>query len=133
MHLQNMLAYIAGHFEMVVDKTVILRGFPGHLYLNTAERGMSICNLARANHAVSIDPNKCTFLLEILHGCHSMKQVHETIQEYNHDLLEAIKFRRDNSLCIVDPEDGEEINSQEPEDMQVEVPSAPNVGVSRSE
>eukprot|EP00957_Ditylum_brightwellii_P183504 13978391-Ditylum_brightwellii.AAC.1 len=59
-----------------------------------------------------------------------MKQVRETIQEYNHDLLEAIKFRRENPLCIVDPDDVEEINSQEPEDMQVQVPSAPNAGVS---
>eukprot|EP00957_Ditylum_brightwellii_P085149 6474855-Ditylum_brightwellii.AAC.1 len=30
MHLQNMLAYIAGHFEMGIDKTVILDGCPGH-------------------------------------------------------------------------------------------------------
>eukprot|EP00957_Ditylum_brightwellii_P000040 3045-Ditylum_brightwellii.AAC.1 len=79
---------------------------------------MSICNLALANHVVSIDPNRRTFLLEIMHGCHSMKQVYETIQEYDHDLLEAINFRRENPLYIADPDDGEEINSQEPEDMQ---------------
>eukprot|EP00957_Ditylum_brightwellii_P049834 3778267-Ditylum_brightwellii.AAC.1 len=36
-------------------------------------------------------------------------------------------------FSLVDPDDGEEINSQELEDMQIEVPSAPNVGMSRSE
>ena len=57
MHLQNLLAHISGHFLMRFDKTCVYRSCPSHSYLNTAERGMPICNLALENHGFCIDPN----------------------------------------------------------------------------
>ena len=108
--MQNLLAYITGHFLMRVDKTCIYRGCTGHSYLNVAERGMSICNLALAKHGVCIDSNATKWLFNVLHSCRSMKSAREAIEQCDIELERAKEFRKEHPLLANHSDDDSSVD-----------------------
>lgn len=56
--LTNIIVYIVGYFDMIIDKNIIFHVHPRHSYLKNTVRVMSICNVALCNHSVCIDPKR---------------------------------------------------------------------------
>ena len=95
---QNFMAYTGFFFASKCDKIFIFRGCPGYSYLNTCERSMALLNIALANLALNIDANTPNWLLKVLSGLGSMKEVRAAIAQYEIDLERAIEIRKSNPL-----------------------------------
>ena len=73
-----------------MDKLVAVRGCPGHSYLNTVERCMSILNLGLTNLGMRVDFDSPDWLFDLLEGNGSMKKLRDAIALYDSDLQQAI-------------------------------------------
>ena len=89
--LRNVLSLFAVFLVGNMDKLVAVRGCPGHSYLNTVERCMSILNLGLANLALSLDPEAPDWVFDLIEGNNSMKKIREEVAQYDAELKKAIQ------------------------------------------
>lgn len=72
---RNSLSLFAAFLIGGMDKLVAIRGCSGHSYLNRVEKCMAILNLGLANIALCFDLEAPDWIIELINGNKSMKQV----------------------------------------------------------
>ena len=124
--LRNCISLLATFLVGNMDKLVAVRGCPGHSYLNTVERCMSILNLGLTNLGVRVDFDSPDWLFDLLEGNGSMKKLREAIALYDSDLQQAIiqreKMESQKRMW-------EEINQLEDNEMEEEEMTEEEEGV----
>ena len=108
--LRNTMALFGLFLICDVDKLTATRCCPGLSFLNIVERAMSLVNMGISSLSLAIDPNADKFLVdEVIKGMSSMKNVRESISDYDKAMQAAIEIieRQLNKLSVHEESDEE--------------------------
>ena len=119
--LRNTMALFGLFLTCNVDKMTATRCCPGLSFLNIVERAMSLINMGISSLSLAIDPNAAKFLVdEVMKGMSSMKNVRESIADYDEAVQVAIQIleRQLSKMSSVNEESTS--NSEEPDEMEID-------------